>query len=148
AVATARDTVDGSGTPATEERDIGYVSGVVLAGSGDLTIEPGPFPALSVTADDNILPALETDTVDGKLTLRPKSRTTLRPKTKITSTLPVPSLDAITVSGAGNVQARRLDAKELVVKLSGSGNLHLNNLTCKAVTLTLSGAGTAHLSGT
>src|SRR5689334_4814607 len=72
---TARETVEGSGTPATEEREIGDVSEVVLSGVGDLTIVPGAVPALSVTADDNVLPALETETVNGKLTLRTRPRT-------------------------------------------------------------------------
>jgi hypothetical protein len=147
AVATARETIDGSGAPATEERDVGDVSEVVLSGVGDLTVVPGEFAALSVTADDNVLPALETESANGKLTLRTRSRTTLRPKTKIAYTLTVPRLDAITVSGAGNVKSTRLDADTLTVKLSGAGNVHLNNLTCKALALNVSGAGTAHLAG-
>ena len=147
AVAMNRETVDGSGTPATEERDIGDVTEVALSGVGDLTIVPGEVTALSVTADDNVLPAIETETVGGTLTLRTKSRTTLRTKTKIAYTLTVPRLDAITVSGAGNVKVNKMDADALTVKLSGSGNAHINNLTCKALTVNVSGAGTAHLAG-
>jgi hypothetical protein len=147
AVAVNRETVDGSGVSATEERDVGYVNEVVLSGVGDLTIVPGEFTSLSVTADDNVLPVLETESVNGKLTLRTKSRTNVRTKTKIAYTLTVPKLSAITVSGAGNVRSTRLDADELTVKLSGAGNAHLSNLTCKSLSLTLSGAGTAHLAG-
>ena len=56
---TARETIDGSGVPATEPRDVGDVTEVVLSGVGDLTIVPGDFPTLSVTADDNVLPAVQ-----------------------------------------------------------------------------------------
>lgn len=147
ALAVSRTTVNGSGVPATEERDVGDVTEVVLSGVGDLTIVPGAVPSLRVTADDNVLPALETETRGGKLTLRTKAQTALRPKTKIAYTLTAPRLSAITVSGAGNVKSTRIEADALTVKLSGAGNAHLSNLTCKSLTLTLSGAGTAHLAG-
>src|SRR5262245_45700449 len=62
---TARETVTGSGTRATEQRDFGDVTEVVLSGTGDLVLEPGDAPCLSVTADDNVLPLLVTET-DGK----------------------------------------------------------------------------------
>ena len=113
---TLRETVDGSGVPATEERDIGDVNEVVLSGIGELTIVPGAVTALSVTADDNVLPVIETESVNGKLTLRTKSRTSLRTKTKIAYTLTTPRLDAITVSGAGNVKSSRLESDNLTVK--------------------------------
>jgi hypothetical protein len=147
AVAVARDTVTGSGVSVTEERDIGEVTSVVLAGSGELTIVPGSPASLSVTADDNILPVIETETEGGKLTLHTRSRTDVRPKTKIAYTLTVPRLTAITVSGAGHVKADQLTAGALTVKLSGAGTAKLNNVACKSLALHLSGAGTATVTG-
>ena len=144
---TLRETIDGSGVSATETRDIDDVNEVVLTGVGDFTVVPGAVPSLSITADDNVLPALETECVNGKLTLRTRSRTSICPKTKITYTLTAPRLDAITISGAGNVKSSRLESDALTVKLSGAGNIHLNNVTCKSLNLTVSGAGTAHLAG-
>lgn len=147
-VAVSRPAVAGSGISATEERDIGDVTAVALSGTGDLTIVPGQVPALSVTADDNILPLIETESDGGTLTLRTKSRTNVRPKTKIAYTLTVPRLSAITVSGAGNVTAQQLTTGALTVKLSGAGSANFESLACKALTLNLSGAGTARASGT
>ena len=147
ALAVSRTAVDGSGVPATEERPVGDVTEVVLTGVGDLTVVPGAVPSLRVTADDNVLPALESETRGGKLTLRTKSQTSIRPKTKIAYTLTAPRLSAVTISGVGNVTSSRIDADNLAVKLSGAGKAHLTNLTCKSLTLTLSGAGTAHLAG-
>lgn len=147
ALAVTRETVAGSGVPKTEERDVGDVTAVALSGTGDLTIVPGPVPALSVTADDNILPLIETESDGGTLTLRTRSRANLRPKTKIAYTLTVPRLSTITVSGAGTVTARQLTTGALTVKLSGAGSADLDGLACKSLALTLSGAGTARVSG-
>lgn len=147
-LAVNRETVDGSGVRATEDRPVGDVTAVALSGTGDLTIVPGSHPALTVTADDNVLPLIETESDGGKLTLSTSSRANIRPKTRVAYTLTVPRLSSITVSGAGNVKADQLTTGALVVKLSGAGTANLDNLACKSLTLNLSGAGTASLSGT
>jgi Putative auto-transporter adhesin, head GIN domain len=144
---TVRETVHGSGTPATEERGIGNATEVELSGVGDLTIVQGEVPSLKVTADDNVLPALETETEGRTLTIRTKSRTSIRAQTPITYTLTVPRLSAITISGAGTVTTRKLEADGLTVKLSGAGKANLDNLKCNRLELRLSGAGTAKLGG-
>lgn len=144
---TARETVTGSGTPATEQRECGNVTEVVFSGAGDLVLESGDTPCLSVTGDDNVLPLIVTETDGKKLTLRPKSRTTITTKTPITYTLTLPKLESITHSGTGSVRTQRFDADKLTVKLSGASNAKLENLACKSLTLNLSGAGNAHLSG-
>jgi len=143
-----RPTVDGSGNAVTEDRQVGDATAVVLSGIGDLTIVPGDAPALSVTADDNILPLIETETSGRKLTLGSKSHYNLRPKTKITYTLTVPKLEKVSVSGVGNVKAEKLTADSLTVTLSGAGNMTLREVTCKTLTVTLSGAGNATVAGT
>jgi hypothetical protein len=144
---TARETVDGSGVPATEERPVGDVTDVNLSGIGELTVVQGIVPALSVTADDNVLPVIETEKVGRNLAIRTRSRTSIRPKTKIAYTLTVPRLETITVSGAGNVRTEKFLGDALTVKLSGAGNAHLRDVNLKALTVNLSGAGTASASG-
>jgi hypothetical protein len=148
ALAVNRPTVVGSGVPATQERPIGEVSEVSLAGTGELTIVQGLVPSLTVTADDNIVPLIETETAGHKLTLRTAARTSIHPKTKLEYTLTVPQLETISVSGAGNVRTEKFVANNLTVKLAGAGNAHLRELNVKSLSMTLSGAGTASASGT
>jgi len=148
AVAVFRETVEGSGTPATEDRAIGDVTEVDLSGVGNLVVRYGEVPSLSVSADDNILPRLVTETHGQKLTLRSENGVSLRPKTPITYTLTVSKLSKIGISGAGNVKAERISGDAVTVKLSGAGNAILNGVECKSLTLNLSGAGNATLSGT
>jgi len=142
------ETVEGSGNPATEDRSVGAVNEVVLSGVGNLTVIPGDVPSLSVTADDNILPLIETETSGRKLTISTKSWYSLRPKSPINYTLTVPRLEKLSVSGSGNVKAERLTGDNIAIKLSGAGNAVLREVTCKTLALTLSGAGNATMSGT
>jgi hypothetical protein len=148
ALAMNRETVAGSGVRASEDRPVGAVTAVELSGVGDLTIVPGNDPALSVTADDNILPLLDTYASGGTLVLKVKSRTDIQPKTRIAYTLTVPRLSAITASGAGTVTARRLTTGALTVKLSGASSATLDGVACKSLTLQLSGSGAVRAGGT
>ncbi len=143
--AVSRPAVEGSGTPATETRAIGAVTEVVLSGSGDVTIVRGDDATVRVTADDNILPLLATETKGGKLNIH--ARGSIKPKTKIAYTVTVPDLKAVTVSGAGNVTAEKLVGESLKVKLSGSGTATLRDVTYQTLALDLSGAGKVTVSG-
>jgi hypothetical protein len=139
--------VTGSGKRATEERDIGNVTEVVIDRSNNLEIVHGDVPGLSVTADDNILPLLETRNRKGKLTFKTKSDFSLHPVTPISYKLQVPQLEKITITGVGNVQAKDLTGDALTLNLSGAGNAKLSNISCKSLTLVLSGTGNTTLTG-
>jgi len=144
-----RERVEGSGNRAAEEREVGDVTQVVLAGEGNLTVTPGEATELVVTADDNILPLLETNSAGGTLTLRTKSGVSLSPKTPITYALKVPKLDRLTVSGAGNAAVEGpVGGDDLEVKVSGAGDVKLRGLARKGLTVTLSGAGNVTAAGT
>jgi len=143
-----RETVTGSGKTATEDREVGPVTDVTLSGIGNLTIRQGDTPSLTVTADDNLLPLIETETSGKKLTIGTKSGFSLKPTSPINITLTVPKLEKLTVSGAGNAVTQKLSGENLTVKLSGAGNATLRDVTCKSLSISLSGAGNAILTGT
>jgi hypothetical protein len=140
--------VEGSGKAKTEERPVGDVTDVTLSGIGDLVVVQGEKTKLVVTADDNILPLLETKSEGGKLTLGVKHGFNLSPKTPITFTLTVKSLDKLTVSGAGNASGEALAGDKLEVRVSGAGNVTMTALDYKEVGATVSGAGDVTLAGT
>lgn len=148
ASAVFRETVEGSGTAATEDRAIGEVTEVELAGTGNLVITVGEVPSLTVTADDNILPLIETETTGRKLTLSIHSGYTIRTKTPITYTLTVAKLTKLSVSGSGSAKVANLTGDTLSVRVSGSGKANLNGIECHTLNLNLSGSGTAVVSGT
>ena len=144
---TAREPLDGSGVPATEERDVSDVTEVSFSGIGEMTIVQGVVPSLNVTADDNVIPALETKVNGHKLIVQTRSRTSINPKTKITYTLTIPRLETVSVSGAGNVRTEKFVGEALTVKLSGAGNARLLDTNFKSLNVNVSGAGTATASG-
>src|SRR5437899_1250632 len=79
--ATWPETVNGSGVPATQDRAVGAVTEVTRSGTGNLVITPADTPVLLVTADDNILPLIETETNGHTLHIGTKSGYSIHPKT-------------------------------------------------------------------
>lgn len=142
-----RVTVDGSGVPATQERVVGPVKEVVLSGVGNVTITQGDVPSLTVTADDNLLQFLETETAGNRLTISTRSGYSLRPKGPMNYALTVPHLEKVTISGSGNVTVGQHSGDELAVRISGSGRATLRDLTCRSLAVTLSGSGGATAAG-
>jgi hypothetical protein len=142
-----KETVTGSGKAATEDREVGPVTDVSLSGIGNLNIRQGDTPGLSVTADDNILPLIETETSGKKLTIRTKSGFNLKPSAPIAFTLTIPKLEKLSISGSGNAITEKLTGDTLTVKLSGAGNATLREVTCKTLSVSLSGAGNATITG-
>lgn len=139
--------VNGSGVAATEPRPVGGITRVELAGVGELVVTRSDRPGLTVTADDNLLPLLETVS-DGKtLTLRVADGVSLTSHTPIVYRLSVPSLERLTVTGAGSATADGLAGDELEVRVSGAGNVALAGLDVQNLKVNLSGAGNTALSG-
>jgi hypothetical protein len=156
----ALDAVRGSGTVATETRDVSDFTAVTLSGSGRLIVEPGAAESLEITADDNLLPLLTSEVKGGRLHLGVQRGTSIRPSKEIVYRVMVKSLEEVDLSGSGSVELKDVKGKRLKVGLSGSGgltaageverlDLHISgsgkakteNLKAKEVTVSISGSG-------
>jgi hypothetical protein len=123
------------------------VDEVVVSGVGNLTITRDDLPALTVTADDNLLPLIETETSGRRLHITARSGYRLRPTAPLTYTLAVPSLAKLTVNGAAAVKVERFAGDALAVRLSGVADATFRDLGYRDLSLTLNGSGRASLAG-
>src|SRR5262245_28969601 len=87
--------VNGSGQVRTESRTVQNFKAVELSGIGTLVITQGNTEALTIEAEDNILPVLTSDVRAGQLTLGTRNNTHIRPTKPIRYTLTVKDLNAI-----------------------------------------------------
>ena len=130
---------EGSGVPATQVRDVAAFQSVDLAGSNNVVIRVGEKRSVVVRADDNLLDRVTTEVQSGKLVIAntPGSFTT---KSPMSVEVGVPTLDALTLSGSGNIVVTGVDARSLEVALPGSGTL-TGNGTATRLDVTVSGSG-------
>jgi hypothetical protein len=131
---------EGSGVAAAETRNVATFNSVELAGSNNVVIRVGEKQSVVVRADDNLLDRVTTEVRSGKLVIAnlPGSFTT---KSPMSVAVNVPTLDALTLTGSGNIVVDGIEAENLEVTLPGSGTL-TGSGTATQLEVTVSGSGT------
>jgi hypothetical protein len=142
--------VRGSGRVVTETRPASDFNRVELVGSGEVVVTQGDQEALAVAAEDNLLSHLRTE-VRGHtlyLGLRPDTiGEMIVPTQPITYYVSLKTVEALTLSGSGNIRAAQVDAGQLDLNLTGSGNITLDTLTAQTVRTRITGSGNCRLGG-
>jgi hypothetical protein len=135
-------TVEGSGQVITETRPVAEFHAVDLATVGTLRLDQGERDQLVVEGEDNILAEIKAEVQDGRLTVTTvQPNTHLRPTQPLIYRLTVRTVDGITLSSSGNVEAGPLTLPRLAAGLNGSGSLMLAQLTTDALTVGANGSG-------
>lgn len=111
----------GSGNVVTETRDVSGFEEIDVRGSGEVVVDVTGTESLTVEADDNILPLLETEVHGGVLVLSVESNIdpTVGPKYTITAA----TLQGVSIAGSGDVTASAVDVDRLEVDIAGSGDV-------------------------
>jgi hypothetical protein len=132
-------TTEGSGVPATQARDVAAFHSLELAGSNNVVIRVGEKQSVVVRADDNLLERATTEVQSGKLVIAntPGSFTT---KSPMSVEVNVPTLDALTLTGSGNIVVDGIDAESLTATVPGSGTL-TGSGTVTRLDVTVGGSG-------
>jgi hypothetical protein len=132
---------DGSGVPATQTREVAPFSSVELAGGNNVVIRVGERRSVVVKADDNLMKRVTTDVKSGALVIG-NTPGSLRAKSPMSVEVNVPSLNALALTGSGNIMVSGIKTESLTVTLSGSGNL-FGSGTATSLDITVSGSGNA-----
>ena len=132
--------VRGSGVVQTEQRDATGFSEIRLSGSGEVDVRHADTQSVTVEAEDNILPLLETRVRDGTLSLGARPNVNISPTRPIRYQITVKRLTAIGVSGSGRFVVEGLDTPRLSAEISGSGSATFSG-RADDVRLTISGSG-------
>ena len=136
---------EGSGVAATQARDVPAFHSVELAGGNNVVIHVGGKQSVVVKADDNLVNRVTTKVESGTLVIgnTPGSLTT---KSPMSVDVTVPTLDALTLAGGGNIVVDGIKAESLTVTLSGSGNV-TGSGTATSLGVTLDGSGNVWFTG-
>jgi hypothetical protein len=139
--------VKGSGTVVSEPRPVSGFTKVELAGIGELEVTLGDQEALTITAEDNLLPLITTEVIGNTLKIGIVEGKMPSPTHPISYDLTVRSLDAIAIPGLGNVHVPVLKADRLQVDIPGAGNLVIDDLQADSLRVNQPGAGSLKIGG-
>ena len=142
-------TIEGNGNLKKETREASGYTGVASAGAFDVDISYGNASTITIEADENLLPYIETFVENGELKLRNKKGVNLKSKNKMKVHVSLTKLTALRVSGSGNVKGDGDFSNEGTtdITISGSGDIKLNFGKFNALEVKISGSGNMKLKG-
>ncbi len=143
------ETIEGNGNLKKETRSASGYSAVSSAGAFDVDISYGNSSSITIEADENLLPYLETVVEGNELKLRTKKGYNLKTKNKMRVTVSLTKLTALKVAGSGNVRGDGNFSNDGTtdISISGSGNIKLNFGKFDAIETKISGSGNMILKG-
>ncbi|MFZ5948028.1 MAG: head GIN domain-containing protein [Stygiobacter sp.] len=130
--------VRGNGKLKTQTRNIENFDRLEVGGVFSVKVEIGKEASLKIQAEENLLPLIKTNVVDGTLIIETKKG--LNPRREIKILITTPDLNYVEVSGANSLQIFNIDEDVFEVNLSGAGSIYLKGKVEKLYA-DLSGAG-------
>ena len=140
--------VTGSGHEVDVARKVDAFTALRLDGSVDVHARQGATPGVSVHADDNIAPLVETTVEGDTLVVRMRPGTSVRSSHDIVVDVVFTSLTAARQHGSGNLHIDSLSGPRFESTITGSGDLQIDAARLGAFALSIAGSGDAAIAGT
>ena len=140
-------TIAPSGKVATEARPAGTFRGIALGIPGTLVVRQGEPAAVSIEADDNLLPEIETVVEQGVLKVRFKRKLSVSGRSTIRLLVTNPVIDSLAVSGSGDILSESIRSATLDLAVSGSGDVRIAKVEAQSLKVSIAGSGDVKLAG-
>ena len=137
----------GSGQTSTQNRPVNGIQRITHNTIGELSIRQSNSESLTVEAEDNLQPLIETTVQNGTLEIRVKANTSITTTKPVKYTLTVKTLEQLSMNGTGISIVSALNVPSFTVVMNGAGSTTLNALSTNTLTATLSGAGSLNANG-
>ena len=129
--------VRGSGILRTETRDLPTFETITCEGSYEVQIECQAKQALTIDADENLLPLIKTEVKNNALRIYTEGN--LQPSKEIKIIASVENLSEFTIHGSAHGDVSNVNNNVLAVEVNGSSKLHFNGKTTQ-LKITISGS--------
>lgn len=135
------DTVEGSGKVVEQARSASGYSRVIVRGPMTVQLRNTGSEKITVRADDNIVPLIETFVEAGKLVVGVKKNTSFRTRSPLSVVVEFKQLEALELLSSGDVTADAVTATIFEGTIQGSGDLKVDKLEAETVAVSISGSG-------
>ena len=142
--------VEGSGNVVDQPRQVGSFSAIRLSGPIDVQLRSGDKEEVSVRFDDNLQSLIETTVVEGRaptLEVRVARDAAFRARKAPVVSITFRQLEALSLSGSGDVRADRIRTENLAIAISGSSDVRIDNLDTNTLGISIAGSGDFHAAG-
>jgi hypothetical protein len=132
--------VQGNGNVKRQVRDIGQFSGVAMALAGKVDVRRGDREGVTVEADDNLLPLIETVVEDGTLHIRNKRGSHISTR-NLKVTVQARELDRLALGGMGSIDADLVNGTRVQFDIGGSGSISVGKIEGERIVANIGGRG-------
>jgi hypothetical protein len=141
--------VTGNGNLKKETRQISGYTGVALSGNMNVQVSYGNTNSITVEADENLLPYIETEVKGGDLVVKSKDKVSLKSNHKLTIYVSLTKVSNLKVSGSGNIigSGDFVNDGKTNLAVSGSGNINFGMNSFNETKIAISGSGNVILKG-
>jgi Putative auto-transporter adhesin, head GIN domain len=132
--------VRGSGIVKTESRSVSEFSSIAFKSEGKVTVQQTGKESLTISAEENLLPLLETRVTDRVLSIGTVNNANINPTKSIEFVIEVKSLEGFNMTGVGHIEAKGIQGKHLAIALTGAGDMSIEG-NADSLDLNLEGVG-------
>jgi len=141
------ETVKGNGRRIAQARTASGFTGVALALPGQVELRIGATEAVTVEADENLMPLIETRVKDGLLQIRPVRNGLDLQSPDIKFIVQARQIDRLQIGGSGSIMADALRSARLQLEIGGSGSIAVNKAESEQVEVSIGGSGAVKITG-
>ena len=134
-------TVAGSGHTAMEKRELATFQKIAVELPCKVELVQGSSENITIEADDNFLPLIETAVSNGQLTIRATKGTALSSRGTIRMTVNARRIEGLAVAGSAELSAVRLQSPKLAGDIAGSGTITIKDLQNEDLSISIAGSG-------
>lgn len=132
--------INGSRNIVSQNRSGAAFQTLLSNGSINVYVQQGNFYMMTVRTDDNLLPYLETQVINGVLTIGFRSNVNVSASVAEVY-ITVPFIQSMTINGSGNIVGQgNLNSDFLELNINGSGYIDLSGFT-EQLRASISGSG-------
>ncbi len=147
-VGSSANRIAGSGKIVEKARAVSGFNKIRVEGPMNVRLKASDTEGATVKTDDNIEPLVQTRVENGALIIDLPRNASFKTRGPLEVTVNFKTLNAIALSGSGDVSADRLSTDKLEVSVAGSGDIKLDNLQANSVSGNIAGSGDVTLAGT
>ena len=136
--------VEGSGNLVDQARTVGSFSAIKVTGPMDVQLKAGDQEQVSVRFDDNLQPMIETVVTEGKtptLEIRIARDAAFRARKAPVVSVTFKRLEALSLSGSGEVRADRIQSPALAIAIAGSSDVRIDQVDTDTLGVSVAGSG-------
>ena len=141
--------IKGDGNLKKETREVSNFTGIYVSGNVNVDLTYGDSKNITVEADANVLPYIETVVENGNLVIKTRNKVSINTRNKIVVHASLKQLARLRVSGSGNIVGTGdfSNDSRTDIAVSGSGNINIAMNSFNETKINISGSGNVTLKG-